>query len=357
MEPNWQIRSMRPEDGPGIRALYAKAFNNEISAEFWYWQFIKNKFSRPIVYVAATPEHEIVGHYSLIPLPLWYQNEVHKAGYSIYSMIDPRYQRQGMIKALAGAADKQLTEDRIEFGVTFLNENSFPVYTRSLGWLPLEGDLPVYFSILDFGKVIGSKLHHAFSGRVIGTIFSPFTKLIFKKYSQKDLSHIHDIERFDDHFDRLWKAFREILHISIDRNSAYLNWRYCQNPKKYSISAYIEDDKLFAFSVVRKEMKFGQSLVYLADFVYHPDYPDKAVKLLKYTNNKMKSSGGAIITALSYGPASYLKVLQSAGYYRLPKFLIPHGIYFCVKPLIPSSQQRLNDPRKWFVSWSDHDVV
>ena len=356
MKPDWQIRYMRPDDEPGIRALFAKAFGHEISSEFWYWQFIDNRFSRPIVYVADTPDGEIVGHYSLIPLPLWNHRKVHKAGYSIYSMIDPRYQRQGMIKALAKAADKQIEEDRIKYGVTFLNENSFPVYTRSLGWTPVEGDLPVYFNILDIAEVLGSRLSSPLAGKILGTIVSPLTSRVFKHVVEKDAPPIKEVTHFSASFDRLWESFRQTLHTSIDRNSEYLNWRYCRNPKNYSIYAYIEDERLFAFSVIRKDSKFGQSLGYLADFVYHPDHPGKAVKLLKYTNKKSKSAGASIMTALCYGPRSYAKLLHAAGYYRLPGMFLPHQIYFCVKSLF-SGQQRINDPKQWFVSWSDHDVV
>jgi len=84
---------------------------------------------------------------------------------------------------------------------------------------------------------------------------------------------------------------------------------------------------------------------------------DVGTKLLAHAEAKLKDSGCAMITSLVSGPKEYSTAYRKAGFWRLPKVAMPHGIHFCVKDLDETQGEQLNHLDKWFLSWSDHDVV
>ena len=120
----------------------------------WRWQFPSNPFSRPIVYLAETPDGRLVGHYALIPRPFRDGSRRTLAALSIQSMVHPDFQKQGILKALAAAAEKQLDEDGVDIGITFLNDNSLHAYTQHFGWTELAGSNFILFTVLECGPAI-----------------------------------------------------------------------------------------------------------------------------------------------------------------------------------------------------------
>ena len=53
----WEIRPYTPKDKDQIIQLFKDVFDQGMSVEQWqwHWQFPKNPFSRPIIWVAEAP--------------------------------------------------------------------------------------------------------------------------------------------------------------------------------------------------------------------------------------------------------------------------------------------------------------
>ena len=143
-------------------------FGTREAVERWRWRFTLNPFSRPIVHVAETDDGRLVGHYALVPIPFQRAGERTLAALSIRSMIHPDFQRQGLLKALAARAERQLDEDGIRMGITFLNDNSLHVYTRSLGWSELPGGFTIHCAILNSDTAIRRVLDVKILTRLLG---------------------------------------------------------------------------------------------------------------------------------------------------------------------------------------------
>lgn len=354
-----QIRPFRPEDQAKILVLFCEVFGSTRTPEWWEWQVFKNPVSRAIVWLAETEEKELVGYYSLIPVSFWQKGKIVKAGFSIHSMVHPQFQRQGILKRLAEAAEKQLSEDSIETCLTFLNKNSFFLYTQRLGWREMRGGLPVFFSVLDTTGIIRRFVKFNGLARVLAFFLNPFMKLCFcGGWFSKRAINIKQVRQFDERVNNLWQKIRQSVLFTTDRNCEYLNWRFTSSPYPYKIFVLeTEDNELLGAVVTRVEEKFSYRFGYIADLLFPPTRPEVGVGLVRHVFGFLKEQHCAMVTALATEPV-LKRVLRKGGFYRLPSFLVPHEIHFCCKDRSPRNEtENLIDPEGWYLSWSDHDVV
>lgn len=352
----WSLRQATPKDKPQILALHERVFHVPLSEPQWDWQFMHNPTAKAVVWVAVTPEGKIVGHHCLIPIPFWKEGKRTIAAYSILSMIDPAFQRQGMLKALANASENQFTQEVTPTRLTFLNDNSLPVYTHSLGWTEVGKKPPIYFAILNLKplavKAVGGK---------IAPLFSPLLAWANKLFHPKKREftpefEITESQSFDAALDELWECFSHSIHFSTLRDAQYLNWRFFKNPKQYCVFQAKKGGKLVAFIAFRSEKKFGYRMGYIADLLFSPAEPKAGEALLSHALARLREEGCAIVTSLVPPHAPTQTLYRGFRFFPLPKLLMPHGMHFCFKGDM-TDFPHFQDKNNWYLSWSDHDIV
>ncbi len=357
------IRPFHISDRENILILFRDVFGSSRTPEWWDWQFIKNPFSRPIIWLAETPEKTLVGHYSLIPVPLWNKGALRKAGFSIHSMIHPNYQRRGLLQRLAASAEQQLAQDGIELGATFLNDNSLPVYTDRLGWHEITGGLPIYVRVLDASPLIErywkasgwTRMLHRYTTLVANALLAPPLP------ANCGPNTIVKLDNFDERVDTLWQSIRRHITFGTDRNSNYLNWRISDNPNKYQIYGYLSGEDLKGLIVTRCDRKFGSNLGYIVELMFEPQEPAIGKSLLEFGLRKFLDSGVHLVTALGCKPLGTHTLFTQCGFRQPPKWLMPHDVHFCLRDNTASNARspdvQLLSLDRWYLSWSDHDVV
>jgi len=69
-----------------------------------------------------------------------------------------------------------------------------------------------------------------------------------------DDPRVATIERFSGQWDIHWKALSHDYHVTINRTSSYLNWRFVQNPKiKYRIFGLNKNGVVVGYIILRVE--------------------------------------------------------------------------------------------------------
>ncbi len=354
----WTIRAYRAGDQEAILRLCADVFGSEMSAEHWRWQMLENPTRQAVIWIAETADGTMTGHCSLIPVPLWRDGRVETGAWSILSMVHPDFQRQGILKKLVAAAEEELAQSGGSAGFAFVNQNSIHVYTKQMGWSELQGEMPVYFAVLDPSCVVRKYIHNSAIATVAGTILRPFTSLIFRIESARPASEVRisRVDGFDERIDTLWNAMRSGVKLATDRSSRYLRWRFAENRRDYTIHIAEVRGHLAGLVVTRVDVKFGQRFGYIAEFFFRPGSDEAGVALLAEARRVLRDAGCGMVTALALEPPEIRNALGRAGFRRLPRRLMPHPIHFISKDL-SSRRAKLTDPADWFVSWSDHDVV
>lgn len=137
-----------------------------------------------------------------------------------------------------------LKESEVEVDIAVdhnINQLAGPLFTKS-GWR--GGDIKRYICILDGAKsevLIGQK---------------DFGLRIFKDYNHTFGSEWSAglVDNCGPEFDEFWENVKSKYPVSIDRSSAYLNWRYAHNPLvRYFILVARKGNRVVSFTVIRIE--------------------------------------------------------------------------------------------------------
>jgi GNAT superfamily N-acetyltransferase len=345
-------------DIPQIVDLFRAAFDKELDPEQWRWQVGENPFAPPVVWLAMAPDGRAAGHYSLIRVPLWREGQRALGAFSVMSMVHPEFQRRGILKRLYALADGEF--DRLTSGrgayMSFVNQNSFPVYTQTFGWKELDAPLPVYFRILDPEKVVSRYVGPRALRKLVAAAARPIAAAVFAR--RRSAVPVRTVNRFEQGADAVWDRLRSAVEIATDRRSDYLNWRYVTSPREYVIHAAGELDRRVAYVVSRLDEKFGQKLGYIMDVLAASGDEDHALAALQGACQHLQENGCGMVTALASQPPLIRASLRAAGFRRLPRALMPHPMHFISRDLAPAEwKTSLHHASNWYMSWSDHDVA
>lgn len=356
-DEEWRVRAMRASDEPLLQRLAETVFGKSMTTEQWRAQFPDNPFSRPIVHVAETGAGSLIGQFALVPVPFLKAGRPVTAALSVQSMIHPSFQRRGILKRLAAEVEKQLDEDGVASAYTFLNDNSLPAYTKHFGWTHVAGPSFIFFTVLDAGAALRSRLP-PMGARVAAALVELPVRLAFRGRGRRggrdERCRIREVGSFDERADALWTSFARGLTYSVDRTAQYLNWRMSARRGAYSRFAAENGADLVGLVVTRTETRFGLELGYIVELLYDPSFPDVGRELVAHALEHLRGQGCSMATALSAGCEHVTSTLRRAGFRRLPRTAMPHGIHFCIK-----DRETRKPPATtgWFLSWSDHDVV
>ncbi len=352
---NWSVRRATASDREGILKLHERAFQKKMTPSQWDWQFLQNPYLQPLIWIAETPSGQIVGHYAVVPVPFRMREKQTHAGYSILSMIDPDFQRQGMFQVLEGSTRDTL--EKIDMGLVagFPNENSVPVYTRYLGWLELGKKIPVYFKVIDLENLLESKIGKL-AASLIASVLSPLCRMTFLARPLRDPTLIvKKITQLDERYDFLWKKFSEPFHFTTERTRKYFDWRYSMNPKEYEILSVERGNQLLGIAAFRVDDRYGFKMAYLADLIFDPNEPSAAQSLVSSIDHELKKKSVGMITSLVLPHPLIKEVLSKSKFFPIPDFLLPHRMHFGFRAF--KTQERMKLANEWLITWSDHDIV
>lgn len=355
---SYSVGELAPADEASVRELYAAVFGRAMSSAKQHWLLAANPFSRRVVYVARAEDGRVIGHYQMIPQPFRDRGRRGLAALSVRSMVHPSFQNRGVLQTLAVAAAKQLDEDGVEMGMAFLNDNSLHAYTMRMGWTALEGKNPVFFTPLQTYGLVPEAMRFGEFGRRPSAALDWLAQLVFREAKPRRSSKatLRPIDRFNARFDRLWERFSAGVGRSVDRTSAYLNWRLADASSGYRVHALEgAGDALVGFVVIKTERKFGLHLGFVVELLFEGNDIDAGTELATHARSVLAAEGCAMATALTVGSPSVELALRRAGFRRLPPWAMPHGIHFCYQPRGTGDVGDTN--AKWFLSWIDHDVV
>lgn len=138
---------------PLIQELFLESFGKPISNELWDWAYQENPFGNPMVSMAFF-EDRLVGHYAVVPMDLYNQeNDVIKGYLSMTTMVSADFRRHQLFRTLAERVYNRI-ESKNEVSVVFgfPNDQSAPGFIKRLGWNVSDNFHVVALQSSDFEK-------------------------------------------------------------------------------------------------------------------------------------------------------------------------------------------------------------
>jgi hypothetical protein len=299
-----------------ILNLFEKVFHKKMSIQFWNWRFGNKFIKKPLIKLAFI-ENKLVANYLLHPIILEFGGFGKKCLFSMTTMTDPEYAKQGIMTKLATEVYKKGTDELYCLVFLFANKNSRQLFTKKLNFKELTE-----------------------------------IKELTLEYNNKKLNGIDEtieISDFDEQFDLFYKKNKKNLpKIKIPRVHSYLKWRFIENPiTKYYCYKIEDGNNLVGYFVISKYKEKCQ----IVDFFIE----EKEEYFIKMINTALKFCHEKKCKTISLWINKKLmlfKFLKSLGFNE-------NSIktYFCIKTLNESKPTvDYLDFNNWHITMSDSDV-
>lgn len=244
------VREFRPEDRAGVLALWGRHFgrwSERRLVERWAWQFDGNPWRReraPVILVAAAGDR-VVGHISGIPVPmrLGGRDEIVLGASGLVVDESHRWAALLLIRSLTRRGPVLAASMRDAVRRTFEH----------------LGARPVPLSTARF--TLPRRTRSRFVAGIRNRLPSPLARLAPPRLLAP-LSRVHrfrdappprplppacgtpvaDLGRFDAEYEALWRRARSRWACSMNKDSAYMNWRYADLPGQHAIRLGVQGE-------------------------------------------------------------------------------------------------------------------
>ena len=159
------------------------------------------------------------------------------------------------------------------------------------------------------------------------------------------------LPRFDDSFTDLWNSVASKFDFAVQRDAAYLNWKYVTAPHvRYSIASLRRDNRNVGYAVYRHAHEPRGRVTLLVDFLTDPDDEAGFATLLRWVDREARQADSDKIRTFAMH-AMFRKGLRRAGYFQV-KSTVEFVAKVNAVDLDPSFYE---DTDKWHVTLGDSD--
>jgi GNAT superfamily N-acetyltransferase len=264
----------------GVLRLFERAYGEAPSREEFAWWFDRNPVGPRGVFLADDGGHVagvlgvslyravVAGRETLAALPLW-------------AVTDPDYRGRGIFQRLNAAVERAARDAGASVELGFTNRMAGPIYVSKLGW---------------------SDVHRLriWARPLVGRRRPP-----------------EGATRFGEHEERAYRALAPRLRSHFVRDAAYLNWRYADSTRPYTLLR-----SAAGYAVVGRKRMRGLNTAFVADLVAPTVHETRA--LLRMCARA--AHGARVLLALL--PAVNARAYLAAGFVPTPETirLIGHAL-------------------------------
>ena len=259
VERTWSLVSYRPGDEHEILELFNTGFGQQRTMATWNWRFLANPYGGPFASLARrNSDGKLVGAYLCIPFQLAVDGQPELSFQGVDLIVSPECRKQGMFESMARHTYELLREAGGRALVAFPNPTamSYPGFTRTLDWKP-AAELKTYTRRLGLERPLRAMLKLPVLARAANAGFRAFTKRQLERELARRPEADNHATQFHMHTsvppgcDELWDDCRAQQRLSFWKDSAYLRWRYDQDPDyDFEYACLTQAGRLIALAVV-----------------------------------------------------------------------------------------------------------
>ena len=285
--------------------------------KFMQWQYFNNPAGEAHVWMCFDGEKP-VGSVTALPHLVWAKDRK-VIGYRIQNVLtDPDYRGLSVYRRLSELCYKFLDSDSTLINFTFPNEKSDRVF-RTSGWKPV-GEIPLW--ICESSENNMDDLNHKC------TLLNKFCS------SEEDI----------------WDSNRRQGILGIDKNAAFLNWRYFDNPESKYQCYRIDRSGSSAVFILKKYLLAKDNIVFhLCDLFYSSFDENLLTDVLSIIQAKVNKEKASMITSWLSPTDQLASLILKANYIFSP---IRSRSYF----LRSNVQSTRIEHSKWNIRMGDSDV-
>jgi GNAT superfamily N-acetyltransferase len=342
------------EPTPADLALFARCFDDNgmpRSPALVSWAFGANPTGKLWVDFALAPASEpqkLAAIYAVLPVRVRLGGKVQLAAQSVDTVTDQGFRGRGLFLELASSCYARAAAEGATHVFGFPNGDSAHGFFNKLGWTKLD---PVPFLIRPLRtRYVAERLKLARVSRWMPDVRIPVLGArLAAGQTIAPLSDWHDAAA-------VWHEFSRDVGMAVERDAAYLRWRFARPDAKYRAIGLSEGGDLLAFGVHRVAEKHGGRVGYVMELVHRPGREAAASTLLASMLKAMQQEGADVALAWNLEHSPNHRAFRRAGFVPFPERLRPIELHFGSKALGRTSA---TPPARsdWYLSYCDSDTV
>jgi GNAT superfamily N-acetyltransferase len=337
------------------RALYTETFGVTPAEGYFSWKYLKHPLSLNAT-TTASIDGKVIGALGSIPKAFTVGGSRVIGAHELDMMVKKEYRNLGTFFSLFKFRLETAREKGIALSVG-MNDRVLRTFAeRFLGYRDVD-TIPQFIRVLDPRRYAKDKYGSGKRGMLAFLLLSVLLPLIDLRVRLGALVagrryRMRKRELFDDSFDRLWERMRGVLDVAVERTSAYLNWRYVENPvRRYEILAAERKDGSPAAFIVFACLPELQNCGVIVELVVAPGERGAAPLLLSRALSTMRSRGAATAVAWAFPDQRNVEALRAGGF-----TMEEQNLFLQVRRIEENLDwDYLCDRRRWFISMGDND--
>ena len=351
--PQWIVRDGDENNMEGILFLrnlvFGEVERDKLDPRFFKWQIRENPDGMAWIYLVEDG-NKIVGHLADLPKRFSVQGKVVLGTLTHDMMVHPDYRRRGISTATAIYAIHKIEKEKGWFMTAYsIREESFNSLIKT-GWKTVL-KLPILVFPIRFRGIVNRYLRFQPMSLVIGGMARCFYFFSFgwrKKRKRKGVE-IERVNELDQQFDGFWEKAISLYPIMGNRSRSYLTWRYLRHPtRSYVIYRALRKGEMIGYIVLRKVELLGFNSAVIADLLALDQ--ETLSELVEKGVEHGHRDGADLLGFMVPKPHPYYRSLRKGGF--LPSFKAVHFLVYS-----HCKEQVLFDPKGWYVTWGDTDVI
>jgi GNAT superfamily N-acetyltransferase len=350
---HWKVRDGNEKDMEEILSLRRDAFGetekDKLDPRFWQWEFIEAPDGKGLIYIVED-QNKIIGHFADIPRRFIVEGEVVLGTLSLDLMVHHDYWRKGIFAAMGRYGAQKVKQENGHFLFAFPIRSETILGLKKIGWKEVV-ELPVLVYPIRFRGILDRYLRFPPLGLFIGGMARFFYFLIYRLKRRIEIGgvEIEKVGQLDDSFDSFWQKALSLYPIMGIRNRNYLTWRYFKHPTRdYIIYRAIKNGEMRGYIVLRKVDLLNFNSAIIVDLLALDEMA--LLALVKRGIRHSQQEGVDLVGLIVPQVHLYYKILSQIGF--LPSFkTFRFMVYSHWK------EEVLSDPKGWYVTWGDTDVI
>jgi GNAT superfamily N-acetyltransferase len=232
MDRAWTARAAGPDDYEDQRRLFNLCFGKTKGVDTFRWKYAENPHGPAVSQVACDAEGRVVGGYSYVPRRFRRDGEKIVLMQASDAMVDPSARRQGIFTELDDVVCELAGKQGISWAYAYSGRISFNGFLGN-GWECI-GHAPVY------RYRFASRRGLARAGRMapLAVLAAPLLDGVYRLRDRRLARHrsarlaLEPLSRFDATATELFEACVPARGLMGERDAAWLNWRYVDNPSQ-----------------------------------------------------------------------------------------------------------------------------
>ena len=350
---SWKVRDGNEKDMEGILSLrdlvFGEVERDKLDPRFWRWQIGENPDGTAWIHLAEDG-NKIVGHLADLPKRFLVQGKLVLGTLTHDMMVHPDYRRKGISAATAEYAIHRVEREKGIFMTAYsIREESLNSLLK-VGWKEVMR-LPILVFPIRFHGIVNRYLRFESLSLLIGGVMRCFYFFLFglRKKRKIEGAVVERVYEWDEMYDLFWERAKFIHPIMGNRNRSFLIWRYLRHPTRdYVIYRALQKGEMKGYIVLRKVdlLKFNSAVI--VDLLALDD--DTLSELVERGIEHSRQVGADLLGFMVPKRHPYDRSLRREGF--LPSFKAFHFLVYSHR-----KEQILFDPKEWYVTWGDTDVI